>query len=466
MITQRDIQGGYLRASYGELVDPLAPVAWFGAGAFATRLAGALPPDQLATVTAIYDDNARHGLPDVAGLQVQTPTAGSEPPRQILLATDRHAKAMLRRVRALWGARCRAIDLFATTGWVDPCDGAAGFARTHQERWRDALGSAQVEREAQGVVDRSARWAVAHATLVDENDAHRFDVSETERFAQAQLDLAIGSVVIVTGGAPVADSGFWAPIIERHHAASSPDGGAVAITWAPREEYPLAPHRSGGALWIPDEATDIVESLYRGSGKKSYTLRFDDGAETKVNATRERTYADLRGCAELARYEAFLSAMPPHAKVLDCATGTGPGAELLRRQGFAVTGVDVSDEAIAFASRRYAGIEFVSASASALPFSDDSFDAVVSIETIEHLADPAAALAEFARVCKPEGVLCLTTPDEGGCDSPFHAVELTAEDLDGALDSVFGVGGWDCEPVPGAEAWHAMVVRRSAAVQM
>ena len=42
---------------------------------------------------------------------------------------------------------------------------------------------------------------------------------------------------------------------------------------------------------------------------------------------------------------------------------------------------------------------------------DASFDTVISCETIEHLPDPRAALAEFARVLKPRGRLLLTTPN-------------------------------------------------------
>jgi ubiquinone/menaquinone biosynthesis C-methylase UbiE len=43
-----------------------------------------------------------------------------------------------------------------------------------------------------------------------------------------------------------------------------------------------------------------------------------------------------------------------------------------------------------------------------------SFDTVISCETIEHLPDPCAALAEFARVLKPRGRLLLTTPNYMG----------------------------------------------------
>lgn len=46
-----------------------------------------------------------------------------------------------------------------------------------------------------------------------------------------------------------------------------------------------------------------------------------------------------------------------------------------------------------------------------LPFDDDSFDLVWSSEVIEHLADPAQALAELRRVTRPGGDIILTTPN-------------------------------------------------------
>jgi len=51
-----------------------------------------------------------------------------------------------------------------------------------------------------------------------------------------------------------------------------------------------------------------------------------------------------------------------------------------------------------------------------LPFADGSFDRITCTEVLEHIADPAAAIADMARVLKPGGLLLLTTPSRGGID--------------------------------------------------
>jgi ubiquinone/menaquinone biosynthesis C-methylase UbiE len=56
-------------------------------------------------------------------------------------------------------------------------------------------------------------------------------------------------------------------------------------------------------------------------------------------------------------------------------------------------------------------VDLAQADAQNLPYAKDSFDAIVSCETIEHLPDPPAALREMARVTRSGGTLFLTTPN-------------------------------------------------------
>jgi demethylmenaquinone methyltransferase / 2-methoxy-6-polyprenyl-1,4-benzoquinol methylase len=102
----------------------------------------------------------------------------------------------------------------------------------------------------------------------------------------------------------------------------------------------------------------------------------------------------------------LVARLPRGGHVLDVATGTGLVAAQLLRRGYAVTGVDQSPEMLAVARRRFgADVELVNASAEALPFDSGSFDHVTFTYLLRYVADPAATLAETARVVRPGGVV-------------------------------------------------------------
>jgi demethylmenaquinone methyltransferase/2-methoxy-6-polyprenyl-1,4-benzoquinol methylase len=107
------------------------------------------------------------------------------------------------------------------------------------------------------------------------------------------------------------------------------------------------------------------------------------------------------------RWRRFLvSRLPRGGVVLDVATGTGLVAAELRRHGYVVTGVDRSPEMLAVARRRFGGeIELVEASAEELPFADASFDHLTVTYLLRYVDDPAATMAELARVVRPGGVV-------------------------------------------------------------
>jgi len=99
--------------------------------------------------------------------------------------------------------------------------------------------------------------------------------------------------------------------------------------------------------------------------------------------------------------------------VLDAACGTGYGSRILQDAGATgVTGVDVSPDAVEATAARLGerGAATV-ADIRSLPFEDDSFDLVVSLETIEHIAEGEKAVAEFRRVLRPDGILLVSSPN-------------------------------------------------------
>jgi SAM-dependent methyltransferase len=137
--------------------------------------------------------------------------------------------------------------------------------------------------------------------------------------------------------------------------------------------------------------------------------------------------------------------------VLDVACGEGYGSALMSRHAANVHGVDISAEAIAHGRNAYAdraNLQLIEASCTQLPFEAAQFDVVVSFETIEHILEQAAFLAEIKRVLKPEGVLILSCPnkaeysDKRGFQNEFHVKELYRPELKTLLATCFGHTRW------------------------
>jgi len=103
------------------------------------------------------------------------------------------------------------------------------------------------------------------------------------------------------------------------------------------------------------------------------------------------------------------ASLPAGSKLLDGAIGLGQLAGRLVRQGHRVFGIDYSFEA-ALHAKRTTGAQPVVGDLTLLPFRDGAFDAVTSGETLEHLDDDEAAVAELSRVVRNDGMCVVTVP--------------------------------------------------------
>jgi len=113
-------------------------------------------------------------------------------------------------------------------------------------------------------------------------------------------------------------------------------------------------------------------------------------------------------------------------RVLDVAGGTGALGRRLALAGELAVVADLTPEMLA-EGRRAAerdgqrNVVFVEADAMRLPFADEQFDLVVTRFALHHVLDPAAALAEMARVCRPGGrVAVIDLVRESGAAGAHH----------------------------------------------
>lgn len=169
----------------------------------------------------------------------------------------------------------------------------------------------------------------------------------------------------------------------------------------------------------------------------------------KLTNTVERLTPDLDCsspvCQEhIARYK-FCVPHIKNKKVLDIACGNGYGSNLMAISGAAqVVGGDISAGTIELARETYRGrnIHFYRMDARSIPYENQYFDVVVSMETIEHLSDYQFFLNEICRVLKNGGELILSTPNREatqslGIRNPYHKREFILDELLNLLPPFF-----------------------------
>ncbi|MGP4071523.1 class I SAM-dependent methyltransferase [Piscibacillus sp. B03] len=107
----------------------------------------------------------------------------------------------------------------------------------------------------------------------------------------------------------------------------------------------------------------------------------------------------------------FKEHVEPNSKVLDLGCGDGYGSYKLWKEGYEVTGVDLSEEMVKLCQARLSDsqdrLSFQQADMLDLPFQDQQFDALMAINALEWTEVPINALKEISRVVRPGGYLCI-----------------------------------------------------------
>ena len=116
------------------------------------------------------------------------------------------------------------------------------------------------------------------------------------------------------------------------------------------------------------------------------------------------------------RYQIFeevkkdLNRLRPNSKILDLGCGTGHLSQYIKEMGFEVIGLDPSLKMLELAKNNFFNITFIEGISAQLPFEDNLFDYVVSIEVLRYLnpRDVEKTYKEISRVLKPSGFFNVT----------------------------------------------------------
>ena len=140
-----------------------------------------------------------------------------------------------------------------------------------------------------------------------------------------------------------------------------------------------------------------VADQIRQEVKNSY-----DSIASEFSATRNYLWDDVKYLAGLVK---------EGSNVLDIGCGNGRLAEAFKERNIGYTGIDISRKLINLAQGKYPKNKFIVGDALALPFSDNSFDAVFFIASLQQIPLSAyrlRAMREAARVLKPGGLVLWT----------------------------------------------------------
>jgi SAM-dependent methyltransferase len=172
-----------------------------------------------------------------------------------------------------------------------------------------------------------------------------------------------------------------------------------------------------------------------------YLQRVQPEGVPPLALTGERTLPDVPAenywfRRHLVVYE-WIAARVRGVRVIDMACGEGYGSDVLARSAAEVVGVEANPEAYEHARLRYSRPNLRFARELVETFSEPA-DAVVFLQTIEHLQDPRAVLEHFRTLVGEGGTVFISTPNvltlapkgASRSENPWHVHEYRAQEFE------------------------------------
>jgi SAM-dependent methyltransferase len=133
-------------------------------------------------------------------------------------------------------------------------------------------------------------------------------------------------------------------------------------------------------------------------------------------------------------------------RMVDMACGEGYGSAVLAEHATSVVGVEANPDAFEHARLKYTGPKLSFSRALVEQFDEGApYDAIVFLQTIEHVERPRELLERFATLLRPGGTVYVSTPNRltlappgaSRSDNPWHLREYDAEEYLGLLEPCF-----------------------------
>ena len=186
-------------------------------------------------------------------------------------------------------------------------------------------------------------------------------------------------------------------------------GGACAPA-ADKDGYALWRCRRCGFLFVHPYPTAAELAAYYGAGYRAASADFYPKAASRIRRSRVRA---LR----------FVKHAHWRKRVIDLGCGGGFMADAFRRCGADAHGLDISENSIAYARRRFPKCTFFRETFAAFGARGLTFDFIFSSELMEHIAGTAEVMALIVALSRPGTVVYVATPDAGHPAVPANLLE-------------------------------------------
>ena len=148
------------------------------------------------------------------------------------------------------------------------------------------------------------------------------------------------------------------------------------------------------------ENRPVNNALYETLGDRWYDAKDDPVALLRAESKVKNPWVRKKILENVSHFNAS------DLKVLDIGCGAGFLSNDLALHSLQVTGLDFSASSLAVAKAHDVTqtVQYIEGDAYALPFDDESFEAITCMDFLEHVENPARVIQEASRVLKPNGV--------------------------------------------------------------